>query len=326
MPQNYGAATEAKISEVISACARHGARSIIALSGVPGTGKSHVAGIAAQRIAADPLMVREIQFHPTFSYEEFIEGYRANSSGGFAIEKGLFLEWNDRALEDPNHKYVILIEEFTRANLPAVLGELMTYVEHRDRAFTTVYSRRPIRVAANLVILATLNPRDRSALELDDALLRRLRLIPFPPDNQQLREMLNGRGLAASVLGKLTGLFDECRGQFEGDFDALMPFGHGIFSEVSAEAPDLFELWKQRINPLLNPPGRQPHPFAEVIERHYPWRSADARVAAPAPAAANAGGAAPAIANADGAAPVQVNEGGDAPAIADGGRAVQAAR
>ncbi|MCC6427331.1 MAG: AAA family ATPase [Phycisphaerales bacterium] len=303
MPTNYGTATEAKIGEAVAACQRHGARSIVALSGVPGTGKSFVAGIAAQRLASDPLMVREIQFHPTFSYEEFIEGYRATASGGFAIEKGLFLEWNDLALDDPTHKYVLLIEELTRANLPAVLGELMTYVEHRDRTFTTVYSRRPIRVAENILILATLNPRDRSALELDDALLRRLRLIPFPPDNQQLREMLNGRGLATPVLNKLASLFDECRGQFGGDFDALMPFGHGMFSEVSAEAPDLFELWKQRISPLLNPPGRQPHPFAEVIEQHYPWRSADARVAAPVPAPANAGGAAPAAANAGGGGP-----------------------
>ncbi|MFO0829071.1 MAG: AAA family ATPase [Phycisphaerales bacterium] len=294
MPTTYGVATEAKISETIACCQRHGARSIVALAGVPGTGKSFVAGIAAQRLASDPLMVREIQFHPTFSYEEFIEGYRATASGGFAVEKGLFLEWNDLALDDPTNTYVLLIEELTRANLPAVLGELMTYVEHRERTFTTVYSRRPILIAPNLVILATLNPRDRSALELDDALLRRLRLISFPPDNSQLREMLAGRGLGSPVLDRLSQLFDECRREFAGDFEALMPFGHGIFAEITAEAPDLFDLWKQRISPLLHPPGRQPHPFAELIERHYAWQTADARVpiaAAISPAAAAAVGA-----------------------------------
>jgi len=295
MPTNYGAATETKIEETIAACERHGARSIVALSGVPGTGKSFVAGIAAQRLASDPLMVREIQFHPTFSYEEFMEGYRATASGGFAIEKGLFLEWNDLALDDPAHKYVLLIEELTRANLPAVLGELMTYVEHRERTFTTVYSRRPIRVAPNLVILATLNPRDRSALELDDALLRRLRLISFPPDIEQLREMLNGRRLADPVIDRLARLFEMCRREFASDFDALMPFGHGIFAEIVAEAPDLCELWRQRIRPLLNPPGRQPHPFADLIEQHYVWRTADARASVAVPASAVA---APALASA----------------------------
>ncbi len=82
MPTNYGEATEAKIAEVIETCNKFGKRSIVGLSGVPGTGKSFVAKIAAQRIATDPLMVREIQFHPTYSYEEFIEGYRADSEGG----------------------------------------------------------------------------------------------------------------------------------------------------------------------------------------------------------------------------------------------------
>jgi 5-methylcytosine-specific restriction protein B len=272
---NYGTATEAKIAEVMSACTRYGARSIIALSGVPGTGKSFVANIAAQRLATDPLMVREIQFHPTFSYEEFIEGYRANSTGGFSVEKGLFMEWNDLALEDKGHKYVLLIEELTRANMPAVLGELMTYIEYRDRAFRSPYSRRPVKIADNLIILATFNPRDRSALELDEALVRRLRILPFPPDIAQLREMLTGRGLPASVLSGLEDIFNSCKSEFGEDYEALMPFGHGMFSDVRQEQPDMYQLWHHRIHPLLHPPGRQPHPFMESIAEKYPWRKSE---------------------------------------------------
>jgi hypothetical protein len=278
---NYGEATETKIAEAISACVRYGANSIIALSGVPGTGKSFVANIAAQRLASDPLMVREIQFHPTFSYEEFIEGYRANATGGFSIEKGLFMEWNDLALEDQDHKYVLLIEELTRANMPAVLGELMTYIEYRDRAFRSPYSRRPVKVAANLVIIATFNPRDRSALELDEALVRRLRILPFPPDPRQLREMLSDRGLPARVLAGIEGIFSTCAQEFGSDYQALMPFGHGMFADIRQECPDLYQLWYHRIEPLLHPPGRQPHPFMEAIAEKYPWRTApDATTAA----------------------------------------------
>jgi len=269
---NYGEATEAKIEEVISACTRYGANSIIALSGVPGTGKSFVANIAAQRLATDPLMVREIQFHPTFSYEEFMEGYRANAAGGFSIEKGLFMEWNDQALDDSENTYVLLIEELTRANMPAVLGELMTYIEYRDRAFTTPYSRRPMKIAGNLMIVATFNPRDRSALELDEALVRRLRILPFPPDTKQLEEMLNGRGLPEHVLDGIKAVFEKCEQEFKDEYEALMPFGHGMLSDVRQECPDLYQLWKHRIEPLLRPPGRQPHPFMEAIAESYLWR------------------------------------------------------
>lgn len=275
---DYGTATEAKINEVMHACNRYGGDSIVALSGVPGTGKSFIAGVAAQRLATNPLMVREIQFHPTFSYEEFIEGYRASAQGGFRIEKGLFLEWNDFAMEDEKNVYVLLIEELTRANLAAVLGELMTYIEHRGRTFTSLYSRRPVKVAERLIVLATFNPRDRSALELDDAIIRRLRIIPCPPDVDQLEEMARPKNLPKAVLAQLKKVFTECQSKFSPDYNSLMPFGHGIFSDIRAETPDLNDLWRQRIEPLLKPPARQAHPFYELIADNYPWKDAATKV------------------------------------------------
>ena len=270
---NYGTATEAKIAEVVRACERYGNRAIIALAGVPGTGKSFIASIAAQRFSNEPTIVREIQFHQSFSYEEFIEGMRIDQNGSVSVVPGLFLEWNEAALDDPNRKYVLLIEEFTRANMSAVLGELMTYLEHRDRPFVSVYSRRPIFVAKNLTILATYNPTDRSALEIDGALLRRMRIINFPPSVDQLQEMLSATSLGQNVLDKLKRLFNECKSAFPSDYEHLMPFGHGIFADVTQEQPDLHQLWVERIVYLLRRPLLEPHPFAEVIEAAYPWRS-----------------------------------------------------
>jgi 5-methylcytosine-specific restriction protein B len=268
----YGTATENKISEVVAACSRHGSSSIIALAGVPGTGKSFVASIAAQRFANEPLLVREIQFHQSFSYEEFIEGLRIDESSGVAVVPGIFLEWNQRALEDPENKYVLLIEELTRANLPAVLGELMTYLEHRGRPFLTAYSRKPVRVATNLTLMATYNPTDRSAIELDSALIRRLRIIRCPPDIGQLGEMLDGTGLPFPVIEKLKGIFDACKAKFPDQYEHLMPFGHGIFAGVTQEQTDLHRLWVERIEHLLRRPLVEPHPFTDVIEENYPWR------------------------------------------------------
>lgn len=268
----YGAATEKKLTEVIDACTRHGSSSIIALAGVPGTGKSYIASIAAQRFANEPLLVREIQFHQSFSYEEFIEGLRIDDSSGVSVVPGIFLEWNQRALEDPGNKYVLLIEELTRANLPAVLGELMTYLEHRERPFLTVYSRKPVQVAKNLTLVATYNPTDRSAIELDTALIRRLRIIRCPPDVGQLTEMLQGTGLPSHVTEQLRNLFEACKAQFPDQYEHLMPFGHGIFAGVAQEQPDLNRLWVERIEHLLRRPLIDPHMFTDVIEENYPWR------------------------------------------------------
>ena len=162
------------------------------------------------------------------------------------VVPGVFLDWNQRAWDDPEHRYVLLIEEFTRANLTAVLGELMTYLEHRDRPFISVYSRKPVYIAKNLTILATYNPTDRTAIELDSALIRRLRIIRFPPSVGQLEEMLDGR-LDAKVTEKLKAIFVECSKQFKTDYEHMMPFGHGIFADAQNETPDLHLLWQERI-------------------------------------------------------------------------------
>ena len=272
---DYGPATERKIAEVVDACKRHGRRSIIALAGVPGTGKSFVASIAAQRFTNEPLRVREIQFHQSFSYEEFIEGLRIDETGGVGVVPGVFQGWNELALEDDPNRYVLLVEELTRANLPAVLGELMTYLEHRDRSFVTLYSRKPVHVAENLVLLATYNPTDRTALNLDEALIRRLRIIRFPPSVEQLAEMLSKGELSDAVVERLKSIFRECERRFPTDYEHMMPFGHGVFADVTTEIPDLHRLWVEQISHLLRRPLLEPHPFTNVIEEAYPWRVAN---------------------------------------------------
>jgi 5-methylcytosine-specific restriction protein B len=277
---DYGPATEKQIASVISACERYGATSIIALSGVPATGKSYIAEIVAHRFANEPTRVREVQFHQSFSYEEFIEGIRIAADGAVEAVPGIFLEWNDIAAEDGELRYVLLIEELTRANLGAVLGELLTYVEHRNRSFLTLFSRRKVRVADNLTIIATFNPVDRSAIDIDDALLRRLRIIDMPPDVAQLDEMLARNGVSNHVIVQLKEVFDACRRTFPDDYETVMPFGHGIFAEVRREE-DLHPLWHQRIRRILYRPLLDAHAFAEVIEAAYPWREANYRVAVP---------------------------------------------
>ena len=268
---DYGSHTESQIAQVVAACEAYGSSSIIALSGVPATGKSFVAEIAAQRHAGEPTRVRAVQFHQSFSYEEFIEGLRISDSGAVDPCAGLFLDWNRIAQDDGELRYVLLIDELTRANVAAVLGELLTYIEHRERKFYSLYSRTPIGVAENLTILATYNPVDRSAIDLDDALLRRLRIIDFPPSAVLLDEMLQRKKLHRTVIDRLKGVFDACEAKFASDYATLMPFGHGLFADVRKEE-ELHPLWQERIRHMLYRPMLDPHAFAETIEKAYPWK------------------------------------------------------
>lgn len=273
-----GPVTDARIDQVVRICKRHGGDCIVVLSGVPGTGKSFIALLAAQRLAGHPLFVKEVQFHQSFGYEHFVEGLRPLQTGGFGIQPGVFAVWNQHATKDPDHRYVLLIEELTRVNVTAVLGELMTYIEHRERSFEPPVSRQPMSVAANLTIIATMNPRDRSALEIDEALLRRLRVVDCQPDTVQLREMLSdslaGKGVGPGepeIIDQLVNLFTVCETEHSGEYRELMPFGHGIFAGVET-VDDLYDLWHQRIKHLLRRPLIQPHPFCETIESAYPWK------------------------------------------------------
>jgi len=269
-PMTFGTETLKLIDQVVEASGRFGGESLIVLSGVAGTGKTLIALAAAQRLSGHPLFVKQIQFHQAYSYEDFVEGLRPSPSGGFSVRDGIFVHWNDAALRDPGNKYVLLIEEFTRTNISAVLGELMTYVEHRNREFELPISRRSMRVAHNLVFMSTMNPQDRSALEVDDALLRRLRIIECPPSVSQLREMLTGR-MAAGLIDAVAKMFEEC-GKIFPDFNEMMPFGHGMFAGVTDEA-GLRALWHQRIKHLLRRSAQVPaHPFAKTIDSLYPWK------------------------------------------------------
>jgi len=269
------ATTEAILAEVAAAIEHLGKTSIVALAGVPGTGKSHMAMMAARHFAGHPLLVETIQFHQGYGYEEFVEGLRPTPVGGFEISEGVLMRWNDRATADKQNRYVLVIEELTRANLSAVLGELLSLIEYRGRSITLPISKRPLVIAENLRFVATYNPHDRNAIDVDDALLRRLAIIECGPSSAQLREML-GSTLGNTTEGqatieKLAKLFDEIEAITGDRFPSVMPFGHGIFSTVRNE-DDLKRIWRQRLRHFIARPNQPRHELADEISSRYPWK------------------------------------------------------
>jgi len=264
-----------QVDRVIAALEEHGDRAIVALAGVPGTSKSHTARRAAQEYA-DEGCLREIQFSPGYTYEEFMEGPRFGEGMEFEVVPGAFLDLNEKALINRSQQYVLLIEELTRADIPRVLGELLTYVEYRgdEDEFNTLYRRdETTRIAPNLAILATYNPTDSSAVNVDAALLRRMRVLDFPPSVELLGEILDANGLDAAVIEQLATMFDACKKVVgEERFAEQMPFGHAVFASVVAEE-QLHPLWHEELKRILVRPHTLPHELYDTILENYPWAS-----------------------------------------------------
>lgn len=261
------------IEQVQEASSVFGRRQIIALSGIPGTGKSRLARLAADAITGgDPYRVLDIQFHETTSYEDFIEGFVPKPDGqGFTLRSKSFLTINERALRSPETPHVLIIEEFTRANVHAVIGELMTFIEHRKRPFTLSISQKETAVAENLIIIATMNPRDRSALTLDDAIRRRLHQLEIPSSPQALADMLAGK-LDQPLLDQLSAWFTR--------FITILPFGHGVFAEASSRA-SLQSIWRGTVSGFLRDSlGQVMEEFAEA-HSSFPFGEEAASEAAP---------------------------------------------
>lgn len=254
----------ALVSDVSAALQRHGANSLIALAGVPATGQSHVAYQAALAFAQHQFFITAVQFHAGYAYEDFVEGYRPLPSGGFELRDGALLRVNQAALRDPANQYLLLIEEFTRANTSAVLGELLTYIEHRGRTFQLPSGRR-VRLAPNLSFLATFNPLDRTALELDDAVIRRLRILELPPSELHFDSLINPQSprekqVVLVMREEYKALIDKLGVGWDGN----LPFGHAVFKGVKSEV-ELRQLWMHQLRFLLRRPGLPPHASYDAV-------------------------------------------------------------
>src|SRR5262249_51864525 len=137
--------------------------------------------------------LRLVQFHPAYSYEEFVEGIKVKSVevGGrhdvtYPVEDGLLCTFAAKAAAEPSRPHVLLIDEINRGNLPRIFGELLYLLEYRDQELTLPYSRRGFRLPLNLYLLGTMNAADRSVALVDQALRRRFSFLEMPPDGEVL--------------------------------------------------------------------------------------------------------------------------------------------
>lgn len=221
----------------------------VILVGPPGSGKSYYAHrIAVALTGGDKGKVRFTQFHPSYQYEDFIEGWTPNSAGGFDPTPKHFRVLCDLAGKDPTRSmHVMVIDELSRCDVARVFGEALTYIETTKRGEPfNLASGTEMQVPRNIFIVATMNPWDRGVDEVDAALLRRFAQIEMPPRTEALDDLLNKNGLppeivsaAIDFLASLLRLPDE-----------RLHIGHAYFANVrSADA--LARLWDFQLHPLF---------------------------------------------------------------------------
>lgn len=156
----------------------------VILQGAPGVGKTFAAKRLAYSIMGviDTSRVAMVQFHQSYSYEDFIQGYRPVKEG-FELENGAFYKFCKEAEEDNERPYFFIIDEINRGNLSKILGELMMLIEKdkRGEKIKLLYSNEWFTVPKNVRIIGMMNTADRSLALMDYALRRRFAFFDFAP-------------------------------------------------------------------------------------------------------------------------------------------------
>ena len=167
----------------------------VIFQGPPGTGKTYTAKKLAACLAESEERVRLVQFHPSYAYEDFVQGYRPkliDGQPGFELKDGPLREMAEMARQTPEQKHFLVIDEINRGNLAKVFGELYFLLEYRGERTRLQYSEsgETFAMPPNLYVIGTMNTADRSIALVDLALRRRFYFVEFHPDKDQVKGLL----------------------------------------------------------------------------------------------------------------------------------------
>ena len=198
-----------------------------------------------------------VQFHPSYAYEDFVQGFRptllAGGQPGFELKAGPLLRAAEQARKEPEAKHYLVIDEINRGNIAKVFGELYFLLEYRDEKIRLQYQKdeEEFSLPDNLYVIGTMNTADRSIALVDLALRRRFYFVEFHPDEEPVKSVLR-KWLEAKAFEDMAWVADvvgEANRMLQDDRHAAI--GPSYFMEDGLDDAAVERIWKHSVLPYI---------------------------------------------------------------------------